>query len=165
MLPFISFGDSAVDHESRTADILTSLDGIRQQLRSATSSDGGIRRNDVLALLRPHLLGLDFTVESNESGAVRMPTGKDADDVDFAAFHTGSAIALTVHGGRAWNNNEATVAVLKMAAARRVRTGVIVLPEFYKGTASAAKAIDFLQRLAAWDGVRLDLDGVAALVY
>ena len=88
-----------------------------------------------------------------------------AKTVGFDAIHFVEGVAVTVHAGRAWTNHEAVMAVLRMSAAHLVRVGLIIVPEHYKGSTAATNVIQFLREMANWEGVWLDLEGVAVLAH
>jgi hypothetical protein len=157
-----------IDGEDRPSPavgrLIDTLEPLPRQLLISMGPDGALKRTDLIAAARPLLQRTGFTLGA--PGSVRMPaTGVRGGVVEFDAYHPGTAAALTIHAGRAWTNHEAIIATLRMAAAGDVRIGVLVAPERYKGTAAASPIIGFLQDLAGWRGVTLDLDGVVVIPY
>lgn len=143
--------------------MLDSLAGLSDALGRTGDSTGGLRRADLVASARPILQGCGFTLAV--SGAVQMPVAGSSESVEVDAYHAGTRTALTIHGGRAWMNHEAIVALLQMAAAQDVRVAMVVAPHRYKGTPAAGPVVSFVERLADWEGVHLDLDAVVVVGY
>ena len=94
-----------------------------------------------------------------------MPTDGSAQTIEVDAYHASTRAALTLHGGRAWTNHEAIMAILRMAAADDVGIALVGAPERYKGTPAAAPIFSFVERLSGWRGVRLDLEAVVVFSY
>lgn len=74
-------------------------------------------------------------------------------------------VAVRVEAGRAHTNNEGVVAVLEAAIDPRVSYLVLIVPEEYKGSVTAARVVERVERLFTSPGVMLDLQGVAVVAY
>lgn len=145
--------------------LMAGVETVRSRLSATRKADGGLSRVKVLDAAKPQLEELGFTVGAPDSVRIDARTKSGSTSVAFDATHAGVGVAVTVHAGRAWTNHEAVMAVLRMAAAEDVRTGVLIVPEHYKGSIAAANVIQCLRDMAGWEGVWLDLEGVAVLSY
>ncbi|EAP98558.1 hypothetical protein JNB_00280 [Janibacter sp. HTCC2649] len=129
------------------------------------AADGGLRKPVVAAAVADRLADKGFRIPVNGDLLVTAAMRLGPGSVSIDALHSISGLGVSVHAGRAWNNNEALVGVLKMAAASSVRTAAVVVPAHYKGSAAAPKISEFLENLSQWSGVHLELDGIAVFAY
>lgn len=133
----------AVQAVMRTLGDVSTLPGLR-------SSDGGIRRDDVLNALidRRRRAGLADTPGSH-----------------FDALDRTHQIGLRVEAGRAHTNNDGLLAVLEAARHPEVDVLVLVVPTVYKGSVTADKVHERVRRVLASPGIELALTGVALTAY
>ena len=73
--------------------------------------------------------------------------------------------AITVHGGRAYANNEVIWRLLQLAGKPKTRAVIAVVPWTYKNGACATKVDEQVRELATNTGVALDLDWAAVASY
>ncbi|WP_338538361.1 hypothetical protein N5P18_00350 [Janibacter terrae] len=127
------------------------LQAIRHVVANATitpTTDGKFRTIDVQRSITPGLDDLGFEFHGGHG-----------------AFVNRSGAAITVHGGRAYTNNEVIWRVLQLAARPRTRVVVAVVPEIYKNGACATKVNEQIHELAMNTGVAVDLEWVAHAGY
>ncbi|MBV0893465.1 hypothetical protein KTN05_16820 [Paracoccus sp. Z118] len=124
--------------------------------------DKGLTSDEVLAVLRPNLIGLGFTVEMSKlaTGKVRRPVffGENgAPDLQYEidAFHSDWRCGLEIEAGRAWMGNavyrdliqalvmvEVDVLVLAVPNTYRYRSGdKVAVSRDYENTCAVADAL------------------------
>ena len=124
---------------------------IRHEVSSApvvASSEGKFRTIDVQDAIAPALVRRGF----------EFSTG-------HGAFLDDAGTAVTVHGGRAYTNNEAVWRLIQLAGRPRLRAVVTVVPWTYKNGACAAKVEEQIIELSKNPGVAIDLDWAAHASY
>lgn len=123
------------------------LYSVRQSVASAMvhyETDGGVRTAAIRDAVAPGLERLGFS----SSGIAGI-------------FVDDGGTAVTVHGGRAYTNNEAVWRIIQLAGDSNVHAVVTAVPLVYKRGSCAPKVAEQIQELAANKGVELDLDWVA----
>lgn len=117
-------------------------------LTIAAPTEGRFRAVDVQTALAPRLERLEFTFSAGHN-----------------AFLDATGTAISVHGGRAYTNNEAVWRMIQLAGRPRVRAVVSVVPWTYKNGACSAKVEKQILELATNPGVAIDLDWAAQVPY
>lgn len=127
------------------------LNVIRHEVAGLTISaptDGKFRTVDVQTALAPGLERRGFTFIAGHN-----------------AFIDAAGTAITVHGGRAYTNNEAVWRMIQLAGRPRVRAVVSVVPWTYKNGACSTKVEEQIVEIAENPGVAIDLDWAAQAPY
>lgn len=124
--------------------------GDLRTLVGVRSAEGGIKRESVLvgAARRLEAAGL-----STGSRSYMDATG------------AGGQVGFRVEAGRAHTNNDGLLAVLQAASDPQVRVLLLAVPDVYKGSVTAARAIDRVSWVLTTRGIELELLGVAILPY
>ena len=112
------------------------LGAVRETQSSIDSNDRHLKSNEVLALLRPALIGLGYEVEG---GTDRYPLpvlfgqdGRVAKSFNVDAFRPHDAIAVEVEAGGAFENNRILYDLFKMVLGVVVDFGVLIVPQKYE---------------------------------
>lgn len=82
-----------------------------------------------------------------------------------SSFTGPRGVALTIHGGRAFTNNDVVWRLLQLAGSPGVRAVVAVVPRTYKGSTCASKVEAQLEELAKNPGVAIDIEWAAHIAY
>lgn len=134
--------------DTTEAAVLHSLRADLQAMHATTAENERFSTADVRDAMTPVLELRGFTYTSKHG-----------------AFTDSTGVALTVHGGRAFTNNEVVWRLLQLAGAPAVRAVVAVVPHTYKGSACASKVEAQLEDLAKNPGVAIDIEWAAHIAY
>lgn len=120
-----------------------------------------------LSAVRPQMISGDRlkTTEIRDAMAPSLERRGFLFSDSHGAFVNTDGVALTIHGGRAFTNNEAVWRLLQLAGRPRTRAVVAVVPQTYKGGACASKVEQQLEELARNRGVAIDLAWAAHIAY
>lgn len=128
------------DLDPAQANILRSIRGCVASAMLNFQPDGGVRAAAVRNAISPSLSQLGFSTGAAGTLVDEMGT------------------AVTVHGGRAYMNNEAVWRIIQLAGDPSIRAVITVVPRVYKGSACASKVAAQIKALSANEGVMVDLD-------
>ena len=137
-----------------------------------TSSQNELNSNDVLAVLRPHLEGQGYTVESgktaNQKISVPVLFGlNDQIDKSFNAdaLSSDGKIVIEVEAGRAVDNNQFLKDIFQACMMFEVEYLVIAVRNVYRGSDDFSKIFAFLETLYISNRLRLPLKGILLVGY
>lgn len=142
--------------------------------RFRTEADLDRAEAAVLRSLRADLQAVDATApegerfstsDIREAMAPALEIRGFAYDSTLSSFTDPRGVALTVHGGRAFTNNDVVWRLLQLAGAPGIRAVVAVVPHTYKGSACASKIQAQLEELATNPGVAIDIEWAAHIAY
>lgn len=134
---------------------INALSARSADLARTASPDGGVRAGELREVLNPVVGELGFQPSSGDSFSRRSLSW-------VAPQHR---TAISVHGGRAFTNNEVLLAALGAAAHPEVDWLIAVLPDRYKEGPTFRNVEDQLEQLAQADGIDLGLIGVTLVAF
>lgn len=151
-----------------------SCEARRMAFRFRTEADLSDSQRQVLHAVRHDVasMGLD----ADPTGGIRTARIREALENPLSsrgftfseghrAFVNAEGTAVTIHGGRAFTNNEVVWQLLELAGRPRTRGVIAVVPWTYKQKACATKVEQQLVDLSKNTGVALDLDWAAHAAY
>lgn len=142
--------------------------------RFRTEAALGEPQRQALHAVRHDVASMDLVADP--AGGIRTAQVREALEIPLAhrgftfseghrAFVSPEGTAITIHGGRAFTNNEVVWQLLQLAGRPRTRAVIAVVPWTYKKGACATKVEQQLVDLSKNTGVAIDLDWAAHAAY
>jgi len=136
------------------------------------SSKHYLRSDEVLNIVRPKLLELNFIVESGKmkNQKIHVPVLYGENGVaekyfEADAYNSSYGIIIEVEAGRAYLNNQFLKDIFQACVMDNVRSLIIAVRLDYKGTPDYEKIRTFLDTLYISGRFNLDLDSILLIGY
>ncbi|MGN7246796.1 hypothetical protein ACTHQ1_03585 [Janibacter anophelis] len=143
-------------------------------LRFKTEQDLGSDQMSTLFALRQEVNAVDLTALAGDRLSTKgirdaftrgMARRGFTYDESLGAFIDARGVAITVHAGRAYTNNEVMWRLLQLAGEPRVRALIAVAPHVYKKGSCAPKVEQQLLEISRNPGLAIDLEWAAHVAY
>jgi hypothetical protein len=138
----------------RMKDVVSRLVDHSKTIRATEGPKGGLKRRDLVGAVGAALDLRPRPVTGSSFAAGQL-------DFEIAS----DRLAVAVHTGRAWMNNEALLSVLAAASDPALDWLVLVVPQKYLGGGQYPYIVKQLQALANSSGVDLELQAVTIIPY
>lgn len=158
--------DPAPDHVRSVVEVFSARE---DEVESASNA---LRSDDVLAIVRPGLIDLGFTVELDKStsGKIKVPVlfgrnGHVEQSFDADAWNRTTKTVLEVEAGRAVVNNQFLKDLFQACMMHDVDYLVIAVRKIYKAGRDFDKVVTFFDTLYSSARLQLPLTGILVIGY
>ena len=155
-----------------TDEIQSVIQCFEQSYEQIKSPDNELKSNEVLDILRPHLEGINFIVETGKSKGQKLPVPvlfgrNNSIDKYFNAdgiSHDGR-IVLEVEAGRAYSNFAFLKGVFQASMMHGVEYLILAVRNVYKKSNDFEKVYTFLETMYISNRLVLPLKGIILIGY